>query len=97
MSPLRTLIAARKPEILAIARRYGVSHLRLFGSVARGDEGEESDIDLLIDLASDRGLLALSGFRREVQELLGRPVDVATEHLLKDRIRPEVLCEATPL
>jgi predicted nucleotidyltransferase len=74
-----------------------VTKLRVFGSIARGEAGPGSDIDLLVDLKPGKTLLDLSGFRREVAELLDRPVDVATPDMLKDRIRDEALEEALPL
>jgi predicted nucleotidyltransferase/DNA-binding XRE family transcriptional regulator len=83
--------------ILNAARKRGVTQLRVFGSVARGDSGAGSDIDLLVELKPGRTLLDLAGFQREVAEILELPVDIATPDMLKDRIRNEVLEEALPL
>jgi predicted nucleotidyltransferase len=74
-----------------------VVKLRVFGSLARGEAGAGSDIDLLVDLKPGRTLLDLAGFRREAAEILDTPVDVATADMLKERIRDEVLTEALPL
>lgn len=76
---------------------HGVENLRAFGSSACGDIDSTSDIDLLVDLASDRTLLDLVAFRREAEEILTMPVDVATPDMLKERIRARVLIEARPL
>lgn len=87
----------RRPELLSAARQHGVRRVRVFGSVARGDMRASSDIDLLVDLVPGRTLLDLAAFRREAQELLEAPVDVATADMLKERIRAAVLAEALPL
>ncbi|MEO0374561.1 MAG: nucleotidyltransferase family protein, partial [Cyanobacteria bacterium P01_A01_bin.17] len=69
----------QQQAILDIARSYGASNLRIFGSIARGEEDDRSDIDLLVDLESGRTLLDLGGLTMDLQELLGCPVDVFTE------------------
>lgn len=79
------------------ARERGVRRVRVFGSLARGEETPTSDIDLLVDLEPDRTLLDLAAFRREAQEILEMRVDVATPDMLKERIRAEVESEAVPL
>ena len=71
--------------------------VRVFGSLARGEDAHASDVDLLVDLEPGRTLLDLAGFRREAEEILGTPVDVATPDMLKRRIRGEVETEAVPL
>ena len=71
--------------------------IRVFGSLARGDALPTSDIDLLVELEPGRTLLDIAAFRREAQEILGAPVDVATPDMLKHRIRAEALREALPL
>jgi predicted nucleotidyltransferase len=91
------LLNARRDEVLRTARKYGVRNVRVFGSVARGDADEKSDIDLLVDLEPGRSLLDLGGLLMELQELLGRRVDIVTERGLRDRIRQHVLREAVPL
>lgn len=70
--------------------------VRLFGSTARGDADTQSDVDLLVELASGRTLVDLAGFRREVEAILGAPVDVTTVDMLKERARAEVVAEAVP-
>lgn len=87
----------RRPRLLGAARRHGVGNVRVFGSVARGTAGSESDIDLLVELQPGRTLLDLVAFRRDAEEILGFPVDVATPDMLKERMLPIVLDEAVPL
>jgi predicted nucleotidyltransferase len=84
-------------RLLDAADAHGVGKMRVFGSLARGQAGTASDVDLLIDLKAGRTLLDLAAFRREATEILDMPVDVATEDMLKDRIRDRVLAEALPL
>jgi predicted nucleotidyltransferase len=87
----------RREEILRVADQYGARRIRVFGSVARGEADERSDIDFLVDLESGRSLLDLGGLLMDLQDLLGRRVDVVTERGLKQRIRNRVLEEAVPL
>jgi predicted nucleotidyltransferase len=83
--------------LLDAAEKYGVGRVRVFGSLARGEANETSDIDLLVDLKPGHTLLDLASFRREAAEILDLPVDVATPDMLKDRIRDKVLHDALPL
>lgn len=69
----------------------------MFGSVARGEQDEQSDLDLLVDLARGTGLFKWSALIGALEELLGCSVDVVTENGLRERIKPRVLCEAVPL
>jgi uncharacterized protein len=91
------LLQQHRPEILRIAARHGASNLRVFGSVARDEADERSDIDLLVEVEPGRSLLDLGGLQADLELLLARPVDVVTERGLKARIRERVLQEATPL
>jgi predicted nucleotidyltransferase len=90
-------LRARREEILRVAARRGAHHVRVFGSVARGEADEKSDVDFLVDLEQGRSLLDLGGLLMDFQNLLDRPVDVVTEKGLKARIRERVLEEAVPL
>lgn len=70
---------------MAVAARHHAHRVRLFGSVARGDDGPDSDIDLLIDFDQNSSLFDLMRMTRELEELLGHPVDVVSTAGLKDR------------
>ena len=94
---LNERIQGHRKEILSFAQKYGARNVRIFGSVARGDAREDSDIDVLVDLESGRSLLDLGGFLMDLQNLLGCRVDVVTAKGLRDRIRSRVLKEAVPL
>jgi predicted nucleotidyltransferase len=94
ITELRT---ASKPEILRLAARYGARNVRVFGSVARGESDETSDVDFLVDLEPGRSLFDLGGFLIALERLLGRPVDVVTEKGLRPRIREQVRASAVEL
>ena len=96
-APSLDALRARREGILAIAERYGAHNVRIFGSVARGEADERSDVDVLVDLDAGRTLLDLGGLLMDLQDLLGVSVDVATEGMLKERIRTRVLESAVPL
>jgi predicted nucleotidyltransferase len=99
VKPMHTAetLSEYRDAILAIASRYGAQNVRVFGSVARGDADDASDIDFLVDLPAGKSLLDLGGLVVELGELLGRPVDVVTPRGLKERIRDRVLAEAVSL
>jgi predicted nucleotidyltransferase len=94
---LRDAVFSRREEILASVRRNGAKSIRLFGSVARGEEDASSDIDFLVEMESGRSLFDLGGLQMDLQELLGHRVDVVTEAGLRARLRERVLREAIPL
>ena len=87
-------ITSKRNEIALIAKQHGATNIRVFGSVARGNADDASDVDFLVDLEKGRSLLDLGGLLVDLQKLLGRPVDVVTEKGLKPRIRERVLSEA---
>ena len=87
----------KKYEIVAICDRHGASNVRVFGSVARGDSDDNSDLDLLVDLAPDVRLFDWAILIGELEDLLGCAVDVAELPSLKERVKPRVLAEAVPL
>lgn len=89
-----TLVRVRRGKLLRAARRHGVRHLRLFGSVARGHDNDTSDVDLLVELAPRRTLLDLIGFQQDAEEILGLAVDVATPAILKEGVRTRALRDA---
>jgi uncharacterized protein len=84
----------KREEILQLAARYGASDVRIFGSLVRGQARPDSDVDVLVNLEPGRSLFDLGGLLMDLQELLGRPVDVVTEQGLRERIRERVLKEA---
>jgi uncharacterized protein len=91
---LDRLLEEKRGEILRIAAEHGAREVRVFGSVARGEASQESDIDFLVELEAGRSLLDLGGLQMELESLLGRRVDVVTVRGLKARIRERVLREA---
>ena len=94
---MHRLIETHRAELLALARRRGVTAVRVFGSMSRGDDGDESDVDLLVTLAPGTSALALGGLLLDAQELLGRRVDVVTEASLHPALRERVMAAAVPL
>lgn len=92
---LLTLLRERRAEATAIAARYHARRLRVFGSAARVEDTDASDIDLLVEGEPGRmTLFDLAGLRRELSELLGVTVDVATEQMLRDDVRRDALRDA---
>ena len=85
------LLRSAMPEL---QRRFGVISVRLFGSVARGEAGPDSDVDILVAFSGPVSLFVLADLRAYLMEVLGRPVDVGTEGSLRPRIREAVIAEA---
>jgi uncharacterized protein len=82
---VQAFVRRHKPAIEALGRRYRVSNIRLFGSVARGQSHPTSDVDFLVDPSEDATLFDLAGFRRELAALLGVDVDVVSSRALLPR------------
>jgi hypothetical protein len=97
MVTLDTLRAERREEILRLATRRGAHNLRVFGSVARNEASENSDLDLLVAWEPGRSLLDHAGLVEDLQDLLGMKVHVGTEKSLHWYVRERILREATPL
>jgi len=93
LSELRT----QRDAILAIAAKHGATNVRVFGSVARGEATDTSDVDFLMDLRRGGGLLDYIGLILDLEDLLGRPVDVGAPEQLHWVIRDRVLHDAVPL
>lgn len=91
------LVKTKREQILHLARRHGVTGVRVFGSMARGDPGPRSDVDLLIEVGPDPSPWFPGGLVAELEELLGRRVQVVTEQGLDELLRDHVLEEAVPL
>jgi predicted nucleotidyltransferase len=93
----RDLLKEKREEILRLAAKYGAHDVRVFGSAARGEAGENSDIDFLVDMEPGRSLFDLGGLQVELENLLGCRVDVVTEGGLYWLLRRRILEEARAL
>ena len=91
------LVRDKGDEIRRIAARHGARNVRVFGSVARGEAGPESDVDLLIEEEATTTPWFPAGLILDLEELLGRRVDVVSEEALRPELRPHVLHVARPL
>lgn len=96
MITLDTLRKEKRAEILRLAEAHGASSVHIFGSVVRGKNRENSDIDFLVEFQRGRTLFDLTRLRLDLRDLLGAPVDVVTLSSLR-YIRDRVLAEASPL
>ncbi len=94
---IEALVRDKRDEILRAAARHGASNVRVFGSVARREVDDQSDIDFLVEMDPGRSLFDLGGLQYELEQLLNHPVDVVSERGLKMRMRDRVLREAVPL
>jgi len=91
------MIREKRKDILKLADQHGTSNIRIFGSVARNESKEDSDLDLLVNMGPGRTLFDHAALIQDLQNMLGCKVDVALESGLKDRVRARVLREAIPL
>ncbi len=87
----------QREHIKIIAQKHGAGNIRVFGSISRGEEGPDSDIDFLVDFEEDRSLFDLVGLKLELEELLGHKVDLLTERAMHRLISAKVKEEAVPL
>jgi uncharacterized protein len=94
---IQDLLAAKRSQIITIAEQHGAYNLRVFGSVARGEARIDSDVDFLVEFLPQRNLLDRIGLIQDLEELLGRKVDVAKLSNLPDDIRSTVSVEAISL
>ena len=90
-------ILGRRDEILRVAASHGAHHVRVFGSVVRGEAGEDSDVDFLVRLDRNRSLIDHVALMQDLEDLFGCRVDVVTERALHRLVRDLVLAEAVPL
>jgi hypothetical protein len=95
--PLRDDLHSRRDVLAAVAARHGASNLRLFGSELRREKRDDSDIDLLVDMAADRGFGDYLALVEELEDVLARRVDLVTERSLSPHFRPFIEAEAQPL
>lgn len=93
----KELLETKKDEIQAIADRHGVRRLRVFGSVARGEAGLDSDVDFVVLFEEGSSLLDQASLLVDLQDLLGVRVDVVSEGGINPRMRDRILSEAMPL
>ena len=90
-------LAAHREEIRRVVESHRARNARVFGSVLRGEDTEDSDLDILIDPTPDTTLFDIGAIRHELLQLLGVPVDVLTPKALPDKFRETVLAEARPV
>ncbi|MYE25707.1 MAG: nucleotidyltransferase family protein [Chloroflexi bacterium] len=96
---IRTLddIRRLRPQIMELARQYRARKVSVFGSCARGEMSEDSDIDFLVDFNDNYRLLDIAGMMNGLEDLLGRKVDVVPRSALREELKPYVLKEVQPL
>ncbi len=94
---LNELRTSKREAILSAASRRGVGNVRVFGSVARGESDDRSDVDFLVDLDPGRSLLDLGGLQRDLELLLAARVDVVSSRGLRDSVRKRILRDAVSL
>ena len=90
-------LQSQRQEILRIAAGHGARNVRLFGSVARGENHESSDVDFLVDMEAGRSLLDLIGLDQDLEALLHRKIEVLTDASVHPALRDRILTEARPL
>ena len=90
-------MTGKREDILLIAAQHGARNVRIFGSAARGEASDASDLDFLVEMEPGRSLLDLAALRNDLMDLLGREVDVVTEDSLYWLLRRKILREARPL
>lgn len=94
---LQTLRTRYRNDILQLAEKYKLENVRVFGSVVRGEQGPDSDVDLLVHAKQDCSLLDISGFEIDTGDLIGQKVDVLEDVSIRPILAPYILSEAVPL
>lgn len=97
MMKLLEKLQSNRRELLDLASHNGAYNIRLFGSVVRGEEGPESDVDFLVDMEKGRSLLDLVALQDALSKEINRPVDVVTAESLNSLLKDCILSEAIPL
>ncbi|PIR38658.1 MAG: DNA polymerase subunit beta [Alphaproteobacteria bacterium CG11_big_fil_rev_8_21_14_0_20_39_49] len=87
----------RRDEILALSKEFGAENIRVFGSVARGEEKENSDVDILVSMQKNRSYFDLIAFQNSLEDLLHTKVDVLSDRGLYHSIKEQILNEAKPI
>lgn len=95
--PTGRRVDANRGELHEVLRRHGVTNPAIFGSAARGDDQENSDVDLLVDFAPGTSIIDIIGIQRELEALLGVPVDLVPRNGLKERVRKRAQKDLLPL
>lgn len=93
----RQVLQEKRDDILSIAAKHGASNVRVFGSVARGEDRPDSDVDLLVDVETTTSSWFPAGLILDLEQILGREVEIVTEKGLNPHLREHVLREAVPL
>ncbi len=96
MSPI-DLVRSQRQRIMAIAERHGMRNVRVFGSAARGEARSTSDLDLLVEVPTDRSYLDFVAFWQELEEQLGHRVDVVADGGISPYLRDRIYADAVPL
>jgi uncharacterized protein len=97
MSQMTHGLQQNRDAVLRIAAKYGARNIRLFGSASRGEASAASDLDFLVDLEPGRSLLDQVGLKQELEELLGRNIDIVVEGGISPYLEERILSEAVPL
>ena len=91
-----SILQSKRTEILALAAKHGASNVRLFGSVVRGEDQDDSDVDFLVDMQETRSLYDLIGLQQDLEMSIGRKVDVLTPNGINPYLKERILGEAAP-
>lgn len=91
------ILMPKRGEILRLVEKHGAKNLRVFGSVARGEAGPDSDVDFLVELGPRLSPFFPGGLVADLEDLLSRHIEIVTENGLHKRLRARVLQEARPL
>lgn len=97
MAGIEELVHQHREAILKLAEKHGAFNVRVFGSVVRGEATETSDVDFLVDFPADYRLWDRIGLKQDLEDLLGRKVDVVLAKRLREMIREDILRDAVPL
>ena len=95
--PVGRKLAEHRAEVIRIARSRGASNVRVFGSVARGEDDEDSDVDLLVSMPGKLSMFTIAGLGMDLEDLIGFPVDIIPEQLVKREVLPTLSASAVTL